>query len=183
MFKSIPEVDLLSLCDFPSYIPAEETGSSFEENALLKAKKAAKELNSWVIAEDSGLCVPSLNNAPGIYSARYAGEKATDLDNRKKLLQAMNALTTEEERQAVYECCIVFANSEGVKKIAKGTCEGIILPAEKGRGGFGYDPLFVKHGYHKSFAEMDEITKNRISHRRKAFDKIRPYLEGSLNLS
>lgn len=180
MFKSIPDIDLLSLCDFPSYVPPEETGSSFEENALLKATKAAKELNSWVIAEDSGLCVPSLDHAPGIYSARYAGEKATDLDNRKKLLHAMASLTSEEERQAVYECCIVVASPEGVKKIAKGTCEGIILPTEKGRSGFGYDPLFLKHGYHKSFAEMDETTKNRVSHRRKAFDKVRLYLEGIL---
>ena len=177
MFKGISNIDLLSLCDFPDYVPPEETGTSFEENAVLKASNAAKTLNRRVLAEDSGLTVPALGNAPGIFSARYAGENATDLDNRKKLLSAMSHLNTEEERYAFYECCIVIASPSSVQKIAKSICEGTILSDERGRGGFGYDPLFVKHGYHKSFAEMDESVKNRISHRRKAFDKILSYLE------
>lgn len=176
MFKSIPEIDLVSLSDFPSYEPPEETGVTFEENAVLKAVAAARELNVWVIADDSGLSVPALNNAPGVYSARYAGQNATDLDNRKKLLQAMEHLTSEEERQAFYECCIAIASPQGLQKVFKGTCEGVLLTEEKGRGGFGYDSLFIKHGYHKSFAEVDEATKNRISHRRKALDKALAYL-------
>ncbi len=176
LFKKL-SIDLLSLSDFPNYAPPEETGSSFEENALLKALTAAKALNQWVLAEDSGLVVPAINNAPGIYSARYAGENATDLENRKKLLSAMSHLTKEDERYAFYECCIVIASPDGVQKVAKGTCEGTILSEEKGSAGFGYDSLFLKHDYRKSFAEIDETIKNRISHRRKAFDKILPFIE------
>lgn len=171
MLKPVSRFDLLSLCDFPQYIPPEETGLSFEENAVLKALHAAKILQRLVIADDSGLVVPALNGAPGIYSARYAGKNATDLDNRKKLLDQMQHLL-EEDRSAYYECCIVLATPSGLKKCTRGTCEGTLLSKEKGASGFGYDPLFVKHGYSKSFAELEEATKNRISHRRKALDKI-----------
>jgi XTP/dITP diphosphohydrolase len=124
-----------------------------------------------VIADDSGLVVPSLGGIPGVYSARFAGENATDLDNRKLLLQKIEHLL-EEDRHAYYECCIVLASPSGVKKCVRGICEGTLLTAEKGGGGFGYDPLFIKHGYNKSFAELEEATKNRISHRRKALDKL-----------
>jgi XTP/dITP diphosphohydrolase len=171
MLKSFPRFDLLSLCDFPQYAPPEETGQTFEENAALKALHAAKTLHRWVIADDSGLVVPALNGAPGVYSARYAGNDATDFDNRKKLLDQMKHLL-EEDRNAHYECCIVLASPSGIKKSTRGTCEGTILSQEKGGGGFGYDSLFVKYGYNKSFAELEESTKNRISHRRKALDKI-----------
>jgi XTP/dITP diphosphohydrolase len=171
MLKSIPRFDLLSLCDFPHYTPPEETGQTFEENAILKAVHAAKTLDRWVIADDSGLVVPALNGAPGTHSARYAGKEATDLDNRKKLLNQMQHLL-EEDRNAYYECCIAAASPTGIKKWTRGTCEGTLLLQERGGSGFGYDPLFVKHGYNKSFAELEESTKNRISHRRKALDKI-----------
>src|SRR5438105_4452102 len=99
MLKPFIRFDLLSLCDFPSYVPPEETGKTFEENATLKAEHAAKALNRWVIADDSGLVVPALNGAPGIFSARYAGNDATDLENRKKLLDEIQHLM-EEDRQA-----------------------------------------------------------------------------------
>jgi len=171
MLKSFPRFDLLSLCDFPQYVPPEETGQTFEENAVLKAVHASKTLHRWVIADDSGLVVPALNGAPGIYSARYAGNNATDLDHRKKLLEQMRHLL-EEDRNAYYECCIAVASPTGMKKCTRGTCEGTLLSQERGGSGFGYDPLFVKHGYNKSFAELEESTKNRISHRRKALDKI-----------
>jgi XTP/dITP diphosphohydrolase len=171
ILKSLPHLDLLSLCDFPNYTPPEETGTTFEENAILKAEHAAKELNRWVIADDSGLVVPALNGAPGVLSARYAGNDATDLDNRKKLLEEMQHLM-EEDRQAFFECCIALASPTGIKKVVKGTCEGTLLTEDRGSGGFGYDPLFVKHGYNKTFAELEESVKNRISHRRKALDKI-----------
>jgi XTP/dITP diphosphohydrolase len=180
MLKSLAKIDLLSLCDFPEYHPPEETGDTFEENASAKAAHAASELNRWVIADDSGLVVPSLGGAPGVYSARYAGNDATDLDNRKKLLSEMAHLM-EEDRHAFYECCISLASPEGIKKIARGTCEGALLSSERGSGGFGYDPLFVKHGYNKTFAELGESVKNRVSHRRKALDKILPALEGLLS--
>lgn len=182
MLKPLSYIDLLSLSDFPEYVPPEETGKTFEENATLKALHAAKTLNRWVIADDSGLTVPALGGHPGVYSARYAGTNATDLENRKKLLSNMAHLM-DDDRNAYYECCIVLASSNGIKKIATGTCEGAISLQEKGGGGFGYDPIFIKHGYHKSFAELGDLLKNRISHRRKALDKLLNALESLLSLS
>ncbi|MGB7978732.1 MAG: XTP/dITP diphosphatase [Chlamydiales bacterium] len=171
LLRPYASLDLLSLSDFSTYIPPEETGKTFEENATLKAEHAAKILNRWVIADDSGLVVPALGGAPGVYSARYAGNDATDFENRKKLLEEMQHLM-DEDRQAFFECCIALASPEGVKKCVKGTCEGTLLTKDRGGGGFGYDPLFVKHGYSKSFAEIGDSVKNRISHRRKALDKL-----------
>lgn len=175
MLKHLP-YDVRSLLDFPSYVPPPETETTFEGNAKLKAVHAANALNRWVIADDSGLVVPALGGAPGVYSARFAGDNATDLDNRKKLLGLMQHLL-DEDRNAYFECCIVLASPNGVKKSVSGICEGSLLSQERGRGGFGYDSLFIKHGYSKTFAELEESIKNRISHRRKAFDKILPYLE------
>lgn len=180
MLKPFFKFDILSLCDFPSYVPPEETGTTFEENATLKATHAAKELNRWVIADDSGLVVPALNGAPGIYSARYAGNDATDLENRKKLLDEIQHLM-EEDRQAFFECAIALASPTGLKKCVRGTCEGVLLNKDRGGSGFGYDPLFIKHGYNKTFAELTESVKNRISHRRKALDKILVSLESIMS--
>lgn len=176
MFREIPGFDILSLCDFPSYQPPEEEGKTFEENAIAKALHAATTLNQWVLADDSGLIVPALGGNPGIHSARYAGNDASDLDNRKKLLEEMKHLM-DEDRYGYYECCLALASPQGLKKSACGSCEGTLLAKEKGGGGFGYDSLFVKHGYSKSFAELEESVKNRISHRRKAFDKFASSLE------
>jgi XTP/dITP diphosphohydrolase len=176
MLKALPAIDVLSLIDFPNYQPPEETGPSFEANALLKATHAASALKHWVLSDDSGLVVPALGGAPGLYSARFAGKDATDADNRKKLLDAMQHLL-DEDRCAYFECYLVLASPQGVKKIGRGTCEGKILMQERGGGGFGYDPLFVKHEYSKSFAELEESIKNRVSHRRKAFDKILASIE------
>ncbi len=176
MLKAFSKLDLLSLCDFPSYIPPEETGKTFEENASLKAEHAAKLLGRWVVADDSGLVVPALNGSPGVFSARFAGNDATDLENRKKLLEEMQHLM-DDDRQAFFECAIALASPVGLKKCVKGTCEGTLLTKERGGSGFGYDPLFVKHSYNKTFAELGESVKNRISHRRKALDKLFPFLE------
>lgn len=180
MLKPLARFDLLSLSDFSTYVPPEETGKTFEENASLKAKHAAKTLNRWVIADDSGLVVPALNGAPGVYSARYAGNDATDFENRKKLLEEMHHLM-DDDRQAFFECCIALASPEGLKKLVKGTCEGALLTKDRGGGGFGYDPLFVKHGYSKTFAELGDSVKNRISHRRKALDKLILSLESLMD--
>ena len=180
MLKSFPNADIISLSDFPTYIPPEETGNTFEENAILKATHAAKELNRWVLADDSGIVVPALNGAPGVFSARYAGNDASDFDNRKKLLNEMQHLL-DEDRYAYFECAIALASPSGLKKCVKGTCEGHLLSKEKGNGGFGYDPIFVKHGYSKSFGEVGDSIKNRVSHRRKALDKILLSLESILS--
>lgn len=179
MLKKVIDLDILSLIDFPHYIPPPETGSSFEENAKAKAEHAAKTLNHWALADDSGIVVPALHGVPGIFSRRYAGENATDKENRLKLLKEMSHLQ-ESARQAYFECWIALASPEGMKKIAKGISEGMIIEQERGSLGFGYDSIFVKHEYGKTFAELEEETKNRISHRRKALDKILPTLEAIL---
>ncbi len=176
LLKTLKHFDVLSLLDFPSYTPLEETGSTFEEIVSSKAVHAAKALGKWVLADDSGLTVPALQGRPGIRSARYAGEHATDLENCKKLLSEMQSLQ-ESGRFAYFECWIAIASPEGLQKVEKGVCEGMIIEQARGRHGFGYDTLFRKHEYSKTFAELDESIKNRISHRRKAFDKISLYLE------
>lgn len=176
MMKHIRTIDLLSLHNFPHYQPLPEEADTFKDNAIQKAEHAAKTLNKWVLADDSGLVVLALNGEPGVRSSRYANEEATDAENRLKLLTSMKHLN-DQQRHAYYECCLVLASPEGVKKIAVGLCEGKILKEEKGRNGFGYDSLFVKNEYDKSFAEIDESTKNRISHRHKAFEKLAPTLE------
>jgi XTP/dITP diphosphohydrolase len=181
ILKGIKGLDLLSLLDFPDYIPCEEIGESFEAIAIAKAVHAAQRLNKWVIADDSGLVVPALKGRPGIHSARYAKEGATDKDKRRKLLQEMSSFLDPLQRQAYFECWIAIANPQGVQKTACGICEGMISFEERGGLGFGYDAIFIKHEYSKTFAELDENIKNRISHRRKALDKILPHFESSVN--
>ncbi len=176
MFKTVKGLDLYSLLDFPNYKAPEETGETFMENAILKATHAAKELNMLSIADDSGLVVPKINQLPGVKSHRFAGEDPTDQENRTKLLQMMRNLDGED-RSAYFECAIAVAKPEGLYKTVHSTVEGYIANEEKGRSGFGYDPLFIKHDYDKTFAELDETTKNRISHRRKAFEKLLLVLE------
>lgn len=176
ILRRLKHFELYSLLDFPKYIPPEETGNTFEENAILKAVHAAAALNKWTIADDSGLVVPAIGGAPGVYSARYAGPKVTDKDNRRKLLKEMEKLE-ELGRSAYFECAIALASPDGLKKCVRGIAEGVILTEERGGNGFGYDPLFLKHDYNQTFAEMDENLKNQISHRAKALEKLRFALE------
>ncbi|MCI5051682.1 MAG: XTP/dITP diphosphatase [Simkaniaceae bacterium] len=176
MLKEFEHFDIYSLRDFPDYTPLPEEGESFEEIAKTKAIHAAKELDSLVIADDSGLVVPALDGAPGIFSARYAGENATDGENRIKLLSEMKNLK-EHQRVAYFECAIAVANPDGLMKCVKGYLEGTIMHEERGANGFGYDPLFVKYDYNKTLAELEERVKNRISHRSKALDKLLHFLQ------
>lgn len=181
LLKIHTEFDLYSLADFPNYIQPEETGSTFEENALIKATHAAKHLNMLTIADDSGLIVPALNGAPGVFSARYAGENKSDLDNRRKLLHEMMHLKGLQ-RAAYFECAIVLSNANGFTKSVKGVVEGVITHEERGKKGFGYDSVFVKYDYALTFGEIDESVKNQISHRFKALQKLLPLLESMLAL-
>lgn len=176
MFRLLPHIELISIPRESGYIPPEETGQTFKENALLKAEHAAQFFKGWVLADDSGLVVPALQGAPGVRSRRYAGEQATDHENRQKLLLAMEGLDGDQ-RFAYYECSLAIANENGVQKSVQGICEGVIAKESKGGGGFGYDPLFFKHDYEKTFAELHSDVKNRISHRRKAFDRLLTFLE------
>lgn len=178
MFASL---DLYSLRDFPSYESGEEVGATFEENATQKALHAAGQIEGLILADDSGLVVPALGGEPGVYSSRYAGNDASDKDNRQKLLQNLSNLT-EKERFGYFECAITLASKKGVIKTAKGACEGTLLLQEKGSGGFGYDSLFVKYDYNKTFGQLEETVKNRVSHRRKALDKLLPTIEALILL-
>lgn len=176
MLKSFKHIDVLSLHNFPQYEPPPEEGKSFKDIAIFKATHAAGALQKIVLADDSGLIVPALGGLPGVNSRRYAGQDATDAENRQKLLKELEG-RDNHDRSAYFECCLALAKPEKLLKCATGTCEGIILKEEKGRNGFGYDSLFVKTDYDKTFAEIDEATKNRVSHRRKAFEKLSSILE------
>lgn len=180
MSRNLQYIDFTSLRDFPDYIQVEESADTCEGNAILKAEHAAKTLNQWVLAEDSGLFVPILSGAPGVNSRRYASEKATDLENRQKLLDALKGMRGIE-RSAYFECCFVLASPKGVEKIAIGRCEGYIADKERGNRGFGYDSIFIKNEYSKTFAELEESQKNQISHRWKAFQKMLTKLEAIHN--
>lgn len=177
LLKPLQHLELLSLRQFPDYEPPEETGVTFRENAVLKAEHAAKHFNRWALADDSGIIVPILQGRPGVYSARYAGPQATDKENYDKLLSEMAPFTSREDRTAHYECCLALAGPDGFLKCVEGICEGFIVEEPRGRNGFGYDPVFIKNGYEKTFAELDGSVKIRISHRHKAFERLRTFLE------
>lgn len=175
----LKEVDLLSLRDFPSYLPPNETKTTFSENAELKALSAARAMNLLTIGDDSGLIIPSLGGRPGIFSSRYAGEDATDKQNTEKVLLEMKHVPIEG-RGAFFECALSLASPTKIIKTTKGICEGFITLEQKGSRGFGYDSIFTKHDYNKTMAELDETTKNRISHRRKALDKLLITIESEI---
>ena len=154
--------------DFPDVFDVDESGTTFMENARLKAVSQAKHRGMWAIGEDSGLCVVGLKGAPGIYSSRYSGENATDQSNNALLLDRMQSIP-EGERQAYYVSTIALADPTGGVHIeANGECWGRILPQARGSGGFGYDPLFEIAEYHQTFAEMGLAVKRAISHRARA---------------
>jgi XTP/dITP diphosphohydrolase len=152
---------------------AEETGLSFVENAILKARNAAHRTGHAAIADDSGLEVDALNGAPGIYSARYAGPGASDADNLQKLLADL-AGVPEQNRSARFQCLMVYLRHEldPTPVICQGTWEGRILFAPAGRGGFGYDPVFFVPTHGCSSAELPAEVKNRLSHRGQALRKL-----------
>lgn len=177
MFKSIPHLELLTLHQFPDYKPPEETGNTVRENAILKAEHAASHLNMWALADDSGLIITALNGLPGVHSARYAGSTATDKERCDQLLHEMAPYLSPEERTAHCECCLALASPAGVQKCVEGVCEGYIAIELRGRNGSGFDPIFIKNDYEKTFGELDDTIRNRISHRRKAFERLVAYLE------
>ncbi len=168
----LTDVDILTLHQFPEFKPEQEKGKTFLENAEAKALYAAKKLKKLVLADDSGLVVPALDGEPGIFSARYAGEEASDKDNRNKLIEKLSLLN-EEERKGYFECAIALATPEKVLKVTLGRSEGYLVTEARGGGGFGYDSLFVKYEYNKTFAELDGEVKNKISARGKALEKMR----------
>jgi len=170
------EIDLVDLSPYPEAPEVEETGDTFEANARLKAVQLAPSLGQWVFGEDSGLCVPALGGAPGIFSARYAGEHGNDAANNAKLLAEL-AGKTGDDRRAYYVSTVVLANPAGeVMAATEGRCWGVIDTVPHGTGGFGYDPLFVVPEYHASFGELSPGVKHALSHRGRAVAKLRPAL-------
>ncbi len=154
----------------------EENGSTFEENALIKARSIWKVTREAVIADDSGLEVDYLDGAPGIYSARYAGEGATDADKNRKLLNALKDIPADK-RSARFVCAIAVIFADGASLTVRGVCEGTIATEPAGTNGFGYDPLFYVPEFGMTIAQMDSDIKNSISHRGNALRKVVEGLE------
>jgi XTP/dITP diphosphohydrolase len=170
------EFRILDLSDEKS-APVEETGKTFEENAILKAVETSRDRSSLVVADDSGLEVDALDGAPGIFSARYAGQNATDQKNVKKLL---GALAGNSARSARFRCVIALARNGKLLQTCDGVVEGGIVDLARGENGFGYDPVFKPNGFDQTFAELAPEIKDRISHRGKAIAKLRAMLERGL---
>ncbi|HKN18170.1 MAG TPA: XTP/dITP diphosphatase [Dissulfurispiraceae bacterium] len=175
IFKGIGVI-FLTLDDFPSCPEVEEDADTFEGNAVKKALTVARCTGKAAIADDSGLEVYTLQGAPGVLSARYAGPDADDRANNEKLLAAMQHLL-DGKREARFVCCIAFALPNGTVRTFTGFAEGTIGRQECGRSGFGYDPLFYPQGHRKTFAEMLPEEKDMLSHRKKALEQLRDYWE------
>ena len=163
-------VHIISLDDINESIDIEENGSSFEENAMIKAKQVFEKFRIPTIADDSGLVVEQLNDEPGIYSARYAGEPSNDRSNNIKLIEKLKH--HPEPHLAKFVCAAVYYDGEN-NQTAVGVIKGRIIGEERGNNGFGYDPLFIPDGYSITSAEMEPKLKNKISHRFNAFNKLK----------
>ncbi len=161
----------LSLNDLPAAPPVVEDAATFEGNARKKARHYVEQTGKITLADDSGLMVESLDGRPGVHSARYAGENATDEDNRQKLLKEM-ADIPEGRRGASFVCCLVVRTPEGRELVVEERCEGRITFTPRGANGFGYDPLFLYPPLNKTTAELSLDEKNRISHRGKALLRL-----------
>ena len=167
---------LKSLRDFPDVLDVEETGRTYRENAELKAREFAGQTGELSLADDSGLEIEALANAPGVHSARFAGADAGYDIKIPKLLE-MLAETGDRERRARFVCVAALADERGqILYTAEGVCPGSIAESPRGSGGFGYDPIFVPDGYHQTFGELPDITKHQISHRARAAKLIIRYL-------
>ncbi|MCA1927198.1 MAG: XTP/dITP diphosphatase [Calditerrivibrio sp.] len=164
-----------SVYNYVDDIDVEETGNTFEDNAIIKAVTLSKQIDHYVIADDSGVSVEFLDGAPGVYSARYAGTDATDDDNNRLLLEKLSNLPIEK-RKAKYVCVIALAKKGRFIKSFHGECHGYIGEEYKGNNGFGYDPIFVlPEGRH--MAELSPEEKNKISHRYNALIKLKEFLK------
>jgi len=176
LLADVPGLELVTMASLPEPVNVVEDRDTFTGNALKKATEIATASGMACLADDSGLEVDALGGRPGVYSARYAGEGATDAENNAKLLDALTA-AADEERTARFRCAIVMVDGAG-RELAtvQGACEGRIGRAPKGAHGFGYDPLFIPDGREQTMAELGPETKNEISHRAKAAAKLVPLL-------
>ncbi|MGB5267958.1 MAG: RdgB/HAM1 family non-canonical purine NTP pyrophosphatase [Polyangiales bacterium] len=177
LLADVPGIELETMASLPEPVDVVEDRDTFAGNALKKATEIAAASGVACLADDSGLEVDALGGRPGVYSARYAGEGATDTENNAKLLDELFG-TAEQERTARFQCAIALVDGDGrTLAAADGACEGRIGRAPKGAHGFGYDPLFIPDGYDQTMAELGPETKNEISHRAKAAAKLVPLLQ------
>jgi XTP/dITP diphosphohydrolase len=175
--RVLARLDIRSIDDFPGVPEVIEDAPTFAGNACKKASEQARAVSHWVIADDSGLAVDALAGAPGVLSARYAGEPCDDRANNRKLLEALATLP-DEGRGAAFCCSLALADPAGnVRLEAEGTCRGRLTREERGPGGFGYDPLFLIPEYHQTFGELSPLVKHQLSHRARAFARMRRGLE------
>lgn len=173
-------LDLTDLTPYPDAPEVDETAGTFVGNATLKAVTQARALGEWVIGEDSGLVVPALGGAPGVDSALYAGKHGDDAANNAKLLREL-APYSGDDRAGYYVSTAVLADPAGkVVASVEGRCHGLIAAEEHGTGGFGYDPLFVVPEYGQTFGQLPPEVKQKMSHRAKAFEQLRPVLAREL---
>src|SRR5205085_4373859 len=176
------EFTLIDLSDFPEIVLPKETGRTFAENAMLKARSVSQDRQSLIVADDSGLEVDVLAGAPGIYSARYAGENASDAENVDKLLRELSTRhVTTEKLSARFRSVIALARSGKLLDTFEGVVEGNIVDSPRGTAGFGYDPVFQPTGFEQTFAEMPPDMKNKISHRAQAIAALRKGLRDLVN--
>jgi XTP/dITP diphosphohydrolase len=167
-------IDLSALREIPSIA---ETGTTFQDNAILKAVAVSKRVSGLVIADDSGLEVDALHGAPGIRSARYAGAGATDREKIEKLLKELARVhATTELRAARFQCVLALARDGEILGVFEGCVEGRIADRPRGSRGFGYDPIFIPHGLCQTFAQLGSTKKNQLSHRARALEKLRRFL-------
>jgi XTP/dITP diphosphohydrolase len=164
-------IELRGLDAYPNAQLPEETGQTFAENARLKALGLARQLGTWVLADDSGLCVDALDGRPGVWSARYGGPGATDEQKVAKLLAELRDVE-EARRAAQFVCVVVLADPRGVLLEAEGRCAGVLARAPRGHDGFGYDPVFIYPEWGVTFAELPETVKNQVSHRGRALLRL-----------
>ncbi|WP_249870949.1 XTP/dITP diphosphatase [Oceanobacillus saliphilus] len=175
-FFSKHDIEAISLLDLEQEIPdVEETGSTFEENAALKAEQIANLLKTPVLADDSGLMIDALDGRPGLFSARYAGEPKNDQANIRKVLEEMQEVPVSE-RTARFICVLAVAIPGENTIFRTGFCEGTISNLEKGENGFGYDPIFTPDGYEVTMAELPAEIKNQISHRKNAITQLEKWI-------
>ena len=170
------------LNDRPDVPEIEETGTTFEANARLKAEGVARATGAWTLAEDSGLVVPGLNGRPGVHSARYAGRQGDDAANNARLVAELAPLPPDR-RSAYYVCVAVLANPGGeVFALGEGRCHGVMIAEPRGTGGFGYDPLFLIPEFQKTFGELSARVKHALSHRARALERMRPAVRAALGI-
>ena len=170
----LTDKSLLSLSDISYTDEIVESGDTLFENALIKVKAIFKSTGSACIADDTGLEVHALSGDPGVYSARYAGENATSEENISKLLSELNGVA---DRSATFRTILAYMNDFGQFRFFEGSIDGHITEKPAGDNGFGYDPVFIPEGYDKTFAELPQLIKNEISHRRKAFEEFQLFFK------